>query len=279
MQTSTVLLRVTMLALLVSAFGGVPADAAEEKPVRGETAVAESREPNPALEEAIKKLTLPGVAIDLKERCVDIEGKICLDKGMLELVACTKGSKEHESIVAVAARPMHIHLALLLLGADAGNPAMRRAPRGEDERWIDIPPRGSAVDVLLVFPDKAGKPAEHPISDFITRSSAEAEVGRDAAADKKVDRRFPTHTFLFAGSHLVGDGPGPRKYRSDESGNVISIVTFGDELLCLSGVHSEQNDALEWQVSAAGLPAVGTKVTLRLRPQNTPAGKDRVRMP
>jgi hypothetical protein len=279
MQTSTVLLRVTMLALLVSAFGGVPADAAEEKPVRGETAVAESRAPNPALEEAIKKLTLPGVAIDLKERCVDIEGKICLDKGMLELVVCTKGSKEHESIVAVAARPMHIHLALLLLGADAGNPAMRRAPRGEDERWIDIPPRGSAVDVLLVFPDKAGKPAEHPISEFITRSSAEAEVGRDAAADKKVDRRFPTHTFLFAGSHLVGDGPGPRKYLSDESGNVISIVTFGDELLCLSGVHSDQNDALEWQVSAAGLPAVGTKVTLRLRPQNKPVGKDPVRMP
>ncbi len=279
MQTSTVFLRVTMLALLVSAFGGVPADAAEEKQVRGETAAAESRVPNPALEEAIKKLKISGLAINLEERCVDIEGKICLEKGMLELVACTKGSKEHESIVAIAARPMHIHTALLLLGAEAGNPAMRRAPRNKDERWIDIPPRGSAVDVLLVFPDKAGKLTEHPISDFITRSSAKAEVGRDAAADQKVDPKFPTHTFLFAGSHLVDDGPGPRKYLSDDSGNVISIVTFGDELLCLSGVRSDQKDALEWQVNAAGLPVVGTKVTLRLRPQNKPAGKDQVRMP
>ena len=78
--------------------------------------------------------------------------------------------------------------------------------------------------ILLVFPDRAGKPAEHPISEFITRSSAEAEAGRDAAADKKVDRKFPTHTFLFAGSRLVDDGPGPRTYLSDDSGNVISIV-------------------------------------------------------
>ena len=127
MQTSTIFLRATMLALFVSAFGGVPADAAEEK----QPAVAESRTTNPSLEEAIKKMQFPGVAIDLKERCVDIEATICLDSGMLELVACTKGGKEHESIVAVAARPMHIHTALLLLGAEAGNPAMRRAPQGE----------------------------------------------------------------------------------------------------------------------------------------------------
>lgn len=267
MKIRRLLPRVTMLAMFVSAFGGVPADAAEEKP----PAVAESVVPDPALEEALKKLKFPGVAINLKEGYVDIEAKICLDRGMLELVVCTNGGKEHESIVAIAARPMHIHTALLLLGAKAGNPAIRRPPSNENERWIDIPPRGCEVDVLLVFPDKAGKPVEHPISEFITRSSAGPEVGRDAAEDKKAELRFPTHTFLFAGSHLVDNGPGPRRYLSDESGHVISIASFGDELLCLSGVHSHQNGALEWQVNAAGLPAVGTKITLRLRPKLKPA--------
>jgi hypothetical protein len=71
----------------------------------------------------------------------------------------------------------------------------------------------------------------------------------------------------------VDDGPGPRKYLSDLSGNVISIATFGDELLCLPGMHSDDNEALEWQVNATGLPAVGSKVTLRLRPQLQPASK------
>ena len=229
MQPLTVFLRVAMLALFVSACCGVAACAAEEKQSRGENGAAEIRAPNPALEEAIKKLKMPGVAINLKAHCVDIEGKICLDKGMLELVACTKGTKEHESIVVIEARPMHIHTALLLLGAKPGNPAMRKPLDEQKEQWIDIPPGGSAMDVLLVFPDKAGKLAEHPISEFITRSSAESGVRREAAANKEVDRKFP-HTFLFAGSQLVDDGPGPRKYLSDLSGNVISIATFGDDL-------------------------------------------------
>ena len=47
---------------------------------------------------ARKNVNLPGLVINFRERCVDVEGSICLDRGMLELVACTKGSKEHESI-------------------------------------------------------------------------------------------------------------------------------------------------------------------------------------
>jgi hypothetical protein len=73
--------------------------------------------------------------------------------------------------------------------------------------------------------------------------------------------------FLFAGSHLRDNGKGPRQYLADLSGHVISIVTFGDELLCLPGVQSHANGALMWQVDSTHLPKVGTKVTLRLRPQ------------
>jgi hypothetical protein len=54
---------------------------------------------------------------------------------------------------------------------------------------------------------------------------------------------------------------------------VISIATFGDELLCLPGVHSHENGSLMWQVDATELPKVGTKVTLRLRPRVQPAPK------
>lgn len=272
MRLRSVSLRAALLSFSMAVFGGVSAPAAEERPACGGDRLAEQRTPNPALEEAIKKLKMPGVAINLDERCVDIAGTICLDKGMLELVACTKGTKEHESIVAIEAQPMHIHTALLLLGARAGNPAILRPPLGEEDKgWIDLPPRGDAVEVLLVFPDKTGKPVAHPISKFITRAASETEAPGNADTDQKAEGRFPTHTFLFAGSRLVGGGPEPRKYLSDESGNVISVVTFGDELLCLPGVHSDQKASLQWQINAANLPLVGTKVTLRLRPQNKPA--------
>ena len=218
---------------------------------------------------AVGKLKFPGLAINIEERCVDVEASVCLRRGLLELVACTKGTKEHESIVAIEAKPRHIHAALLLLGAKPGSPATRQQLGEQAERWIDVPPHGGPVDVSLVLRDEEGKWAERPVSEFIVPSRQRSADPALAAPVPKV----PTHTFLFAGSVLQGDGPGPRRYLSDDSGNVISLSTFGDELLCLPAIHSQANDALQWQVNPTHLPAVGSNVTLRLRPQRLPAAK------
>ncbi|MCC6233284.1 MAG: hypothetical protein IT580_11615 [Verrucomicrobiales bacterium] len=209
------------------------------------------------------------MTINVQERCVDVECSVCLHQGELELVACTKGTKEHESILAMEAKPMHIHAALLLLGAKPGSPARRQQLEGQAERWIDVPPNGGPVDVFLVLKGKEGEIVEYPISDFIAPSSRRSD---DSTSTDK-NAKFPTHTFLFAGSVLYGDGPGPRRYSSDQSGNVISLSTFGDELLCLPAIHSQDNDALMWQIHATNLPAVGSKVILRLRPRVLPASK------
>lgn len=224
---------------------------------------------NAALQAAMEKLKFPGVTINVQERCVDVEGSVCLHRGALELVACTKGTKEHESIVAIGAKPMHLHAALLLLGAKPGSPATRQQLGDQTERWFDVPPSGGPVDVFLVLKDNEGNLVEYPISDFIAPSNKRS--GHSESADKPA--KFPTHTFLFAGSVLDGDGPGPRRYLSDESGNVISLSTFGDELLCLPAIHSQDSEALLWQVNPANLPAVGSNVTLRLRPQRLPGAK------
>ncbi len=225
--------------------------------------------PSSSLAAAPGKLNFPGVTINVQERSVDIAATVCLRHGSLELVACTKGTKEHESIVAVEARPMHIHAALLLLGAKPGSPATRRQLEDQAGRWVEVPPSGGPVDVFLVLKGEEGSMVEHPISDFIAPSSNRS----DAAASEDQEAGFPTHTFLFAGSVLFGDGPGPRRYLSDSSGNVISLATFGDELLCLPEIHSHDNRALVWQVNAKALPAVGSSVTLRLRPKVPPAVK------
>ena len=170
-------------------------------------------------------------------------------------------------IIMVDAKPSHIHTALLLLGAKPGNPAMRKPIDEEGTRFIDLPPRGAPVDVFLVVADAAGKSVERPISEFI--EPAEREDGFGGAADEE-DGKFPTHTFVFAGSILFGEGEGPRRYLADQSGSVISISTFGDELLCLPGIHGHLNGMLMWQVRAGEIPALDSKVILRLRPQATP---------
>ena len=204
---------------------------------------------------------LPGIEVNVQARCVDVEATVCLREGTLELVACSRDSKEHESIVAIAARPMHVHAALLLLGAEPGNPAMMKPVEGEEASWLKVPPRGDLVDVSLVWKEEGGEVIERPVSDFIVR------VDSDGIEDEEVKVRFPTHTFLFAGSRLIANGEGPRIYLSDRSGNLISLATFGDELLCLPGVHSRENGALLWGIDATQLPELGAQVILRLRPK------------
>ena len=223
---------------------------------------ADPAKPESGADAAPDKLSLPGLEINLAERCVDVESRVCLREGTLELIACAMGSKDHESIVEVKAKAMHIHTALLLLGAEPGSPALRKSVGDGEEHWIDVPPHGGAVDVFLFFKNGEGKEMERSIDQFIK-----------PVEDSGATAKFPTHTFLFAGSHLVGKGEGPRHYLADRSGNVISIATFGDEMLCLPGVHARDNGALLWEVDPSHLPAVGSAVTLRLRPSLPPNGK------
>ena len=218
---------------------------------------------SPGAKEALSKLNLPGIKLNLEEWSIDVNATVCLHEGVLELVACAKGSKEHESILATSARPMHIHTAMLLMGLKPGTPAMRRVGERGRERWVPIDPAGDEVCLSLVFPDSEGNPQESPIAKFI---SPVLPDDIKIVKTKAKEETFPA-SFLFAGSHLIEDGPGPKKYVCEHSGNVISISTFGDELLCLPGVHGHQNDELTWKVNPKGLPKIGEQVILRLRPK------------
>lgn len=170
------------------------------------------------------------------------------------MIACSKGTKEHESIVAIDVASKHVHLGFLLIGAQNGEPAMRRQ-LNDDGPWVDIPPSGDPIDVSLVIQDESGKTVERPIADYVTRTTV--------AGDTKPDQPFPD-SFLFAGSHLIENGSNTH-YLADLQGAVISVSTFGDEVLCLSGTNSKNNGALDWAANPETLPKAGTRVTLRLR--------------
>ena len=237
---------------------GTPPDAPANKP----RAVGKL---SPQLQAALEKLVMPGVKINVAEWSVDVDARVCLREGTLELIACTKDTKEHESIIVVDAKPSHIHTALLLLHAKAGNPAMQKSLDKEGTRFVTLPPRGGPVDVFLVIRDANGKDTEYPISDFIN-----AAEQLDEPAKEGKPANFPTHTFLFAGSILDKDEEGKRTYLADVSGSVISIATFGDELLCLPDIHDASDSLRMWQINGEKLPALDSKVILRLRPQVKP---------
>jgi hypothetical protein len=178
------------LSLLIAAFLAYPA-------FTGATDAESGRE----------DLKLPGLVVNFNDRRVDVEATVCLNEGMLELVACTKGTKEHESIVTIEARPMHVHAALLTLGARNGHPATSRPIDEQKTRWIHLPPRGDPFEVSLVLKDAKGKNVEHSISEFVRWSDDSTNGNPDEDEDAEDGHRFPD-TFVFAGSHLGDNSEG-----------------------------------------------------------------------
>ncbi len=69
-----------VVAVFLNVSRGAEPSSDLEKPVREKCAAQPAR----------KSFTLPGLVVDFQKRCVDIEATVCLDEGMLELIACTK---------------------------------------------------------------------------------------------------------------------------------------------------------------------------------------------
>jgi len=218
-----------------------------------------------------EQVELPGITIDTKNKRIDVSARVALDEGLLELIACIPDTKEHESLVVVDAVPMHIHAALLLIGANNGHPARVEPANEEKTQWRHLPPRGDRIAISLVYPDpkNKGKTIDRPISDFLKRTQEDPALDPDEQ-DEQDDPAKVFAAFLFAGSVMVDGQDGKRQYLADESGQVVSISTFGDEVLCLPTRMSQENAALVWSVNDKYLPAVGSKVKLRLTLKEKP---------
>ncbi|MBT8044246.1 MAG: prolyl oligopeptidase family serine peptidase, partial [Verrucomicrobiae bacterium] len=133
--------------------------------------------------EPLKKLKLLGIDINLEGRYVDVDAEVCLTDGTLELVACTRDTKEHESIFIIDTRPILIHAALLLINAKPGQPA--GLIKTKNGKFFPVSAAGDEIKVSVISTQADGKTKEIPIRDVI-RSTEEPE------------NKFPTSTFLFA---------------------------------------------------------------------------------
>lgn len=259
-------------AAVATAFGE---DAKKPAPeVQEKNAKAAAPEISPEMKAALGKLNLPHVKINLEEWSVDVQAKVCEEYGLLEVIACFKGTRDHESVVSTEAKPSHIHTALLLLGGVPGSPAMQQMLSEDPPRFRHILPSGSPVDVSLVLKDDKGVAVERPINELVIRGKNDYGDPSQPAEDEDAKKEnFPHKTFIFAGSHLLpAEGDAPRKYLADTEGNIISISTFGDEVLCLSGFHEKANDSLVWQADSEILKP--GEVILRLRPHKQAVPKN-----
>ena len=215
----------------------------------------------------------PGVVVLPDVPAVELRGWVCLEEGWLEQIACGPGTREHESLVVPEATPSQIHAALLLAGFEPGHPGeWSLTPDGE---FVFTPPRGSPLDVfvrhgqprLATFPVVVWRGLIH----VVTLPGEETEEPISAwIRDHHGINDFPDAPWVFGGSRLepIPEGFGEGEYYvADQSGSIIGLVTFGDEVVGFSRVFADAASvqAPEWEVNRDRVPPVGTEVVLILR--------------
>jgi hypothetical protein len=260
MQESVIVTGVvwSVVGLATMAFAQVVANQEPTKVQDADTIPAAATESRPS-EKSHQKLPEPkgaqrlspeyDVWIDPKEKAVLIDGQISLREGLLEMFACIRNTKEHESIVSANTKAFLVHAALLRLGAEPGRPV----------QWQPEykPPSGTEIDIHVWWIDETGK--EH---------TARAQ---DWVKDMRTERAM-SQPWVFAGSRFWTDEETGQQYYQAEGGDFICVSNFGTAMLDIPIESSQSNLELAFAAFTERIPPLGAPVRLILKPKQKERG-------
>ncbi len=182
--------------------------------------------------------------LDKKNKQLVMKGKIAVRKGTLEMFACPKGTKEHESIVAVACKAAPVHAGLLALGAKPGHPSKF------DDSFH--PATGAQIDVLVRWTGDDGKPHEAKGQDWI----------RNTKTGKSLE-----YPWVFGGSVFRTDPDTNEKYYLADSGDFICVANFPTAMMDLPIESPKDWSEHLFEPFTDRIPARDTEVELVLTPK------------
>jgi hypothetical protein len=192
-----------------------------------------------------KALPKPDVVwVDTKNKLVYVDGYVSLRRGMLEMLACPVGTKEHESVVAVFSRAQTIHAALLAVGAEVGHPAAFR-PKFRA-------PAGTEIEIEIRWQDKDGKWQSVRAQDWV----------KDTRTQKPM--KYP---WVFAGSGFWKDEETGKEYYKAEAGDLVCVSNFSTATLDIPAESSQVNDGLMFEANTDKIPRLGTPVRVVFKPK------------
>lgn len=237
---------ITLMALLCGCAGSKHGDTGRGTPERLEQA-----------EQFTFIEVFPGVRVDAAGGVVEIDARVATDVHdprtpdvFLELIACTRDSREYESLVVIDATAAQVHAGLLLIGLEPGAPG---GWKREGDKVLPIEPRGDAVRVRLRYQGELG-PAEAGVEDWM-------RVRRDDGTSEPM----PAMEFVFAGSGFRVL-QGAERYLGDVEGTVIGLTTFGTEVIAPRAMHHPSAAIEEPSLMARNevMPKVGEPVVVRV---------------
>lgn len=179
----------------------------------------------------------PGIVIDWSIPRVEIEAEVALPEGPIELLLCSRGTKEHESVLVTDASPQRVFEALGLIGMTPGSPA-----RYDEATGKSIPPSGDRVAIEIEYNEQVV-----PAHEWVVSSDSLEPVGA-----------IP---WVFAGSNRI-----QQQFGADVDGTIICVVDFDTALIAPAESHSADNAELWLAVNRNRVLPKGAPCRLHLRP-------------
>lgn len=241
-------------AIALGVVYSLPADEtdAKAKPASREEETADpkpakepAKEPAKADNSGLKKITKDhDVYLDLKRKAVVIDGEVCLREGQLEMFACPKGTKEHESVVSLNCTAEQAHAALLAVGAAPGT-TVKFDPEYK-------PATGPVVDVWVLWLDEKGEKHKVRAQEWVKNAKTEKEMSFD---------------WVFAGSGFWTDEDTGKVHYMANSGDLICVSNFNTATLDLPVESSQANASLLFTAFTDRIPPRGTKIRVVMIPR------------
>ncbi|MCG3130471.1 MAG: hypothetical protein FLDDKLPJ_01233 [Phycisphaerae bacterium] len=185
-----------------------------------------------------------GVTIDWRFPLVELEARVVLRAGPLELLACSPRTREHESILQIPARPLHIFQACGLIGLQPGAPVNYDAA---NDRWIA--PTGQPLTLRVLGSFEFGE-VTVPVEAWMTSL-------------KEPGREIRTIPWVFAGSRVVEGGA----FGADEDGTIVCVVDFSTALITIGELHSADDELLWLGADPRYVPKEGARCKLLVSPR------------
>jgi hypothetical protein len=186
---------------------------------------------------------------DRQSNKVILRARVVLREGYLEHFMCSKGTKEHEAILATDAIPNKIHAALLLTGAEPGH-TVRFLPKFE-------PPTGTKIAIELRW-QQDGQSHQSDARQWVRDEKAKAPLAID---------------WVFAGSELYEDPATKKPVYAADQGDLITVANFGSAILDLPIASSADDADRVFVTNTEKIPPLGTEVFVTLGPRSAKANE------
>jgi len=253
-----------VLCLLLS-FGALIVSARQNAPPATTHPPKESETPQ-AIESSVTALTNtpvrmvePGifeigkVRLDQRRRSITLPAVLDKAKGFMEYFLVTTYGKTHESILKTLAEPYHIHLAMLLLGANGpGNAEFPGSPTNGVPGPVVHPSKdvipGNKVAISVKWNAPRGE-VEHSAEELIYKSDSQAVM---------------QHGFwVYNGSLIVHN-----RFLAQMDGSIVSLVT--DPVALINNTGPGHDNDMIWEPNPGNLPPPDLPVEVTISLQDPP---------